>query len=239
MCIRDRLSIIFSSFLVTSKKNRKKISVTRSNSKVDLIWPYSKINLPRTNSIFLPRDCFSYSSSSSSLSSRTALIFVHAVPRHCPHAGEQSSPCLRQLHLAEAQSVAQLQRIILSKDSGAAGRSVFTGITWLPLSFQPKSSNCIPSPRHCHCLTSRKTLRLWYLAAADVAAGSGAISVDLWLPLFRSTGDGGGYQRSLLVFLHTARLEHSLPLSQLRLDLIPGCRIPSLDLGSKQIHHIF
>ena len=235
-----QLSIIFSSFLVTSKKKkRKKISVTRSNSKVDLIWPYSKINLPRTNSIFLPRDCFSYSSSSSSLSSRTALIFVHTVPRHCPHAGEQSSPCLRQLHLAEAQSVAQLQRIILRKDSGAAGRSVFTGITWLPLSFQPKSSNCIPSPRHCHCLTSRKTLRLWYLADLNVGGGSGAISVDLWLPLFRSTGGGGGYRRSLLVFLHTARLEHSLPLSQLRLELIPGCRIPSLALGSKQIHHIF
>ena len=151
---------------------------------------------------------------------------MHAVPRHCPHAGEQYSPCLRQLHLAEAQSVAQLQRIILSKDSGAAGRSVFTGITWLPLSFQLQSSNCTPSPRHCHCLTCRKTLRLWYLAAADVGGGSGAISVDLSLPLFRSTGGGGGYRRPLLVLLHTARLEHSLPLSQLRLELIQGCRIP-------------
>ena len=155
------LSIMFSSFLVTSKKKnekKKKFAVTQSNSKVDFIWPYSKINLSRTNSIFLPSDCFSYSSSSSSLSPRTALIFVHAVPRHCPHAGEQSSPCLRKLHLAEAQSVAQLQRTILSKDSGAAGRSVVTWITWLPLSFQPLSSNCIPLPRNCHCLTCRKAV---------------------------------------------------------------------------------
>lgn len=43
---------------------------------------------------------------------------MHAVPRHCPYAEEQSNPCLRQLHLAEAQPVAQLQRIILSKDTG-------------------------------------------------------------------------------------------------------------------------
>ena len=42
------LSIMFSSFLVTSKKNEKKknkFAVTQSNSKVDLFWPYSKINL--------------------------------------------------------------------------------------------------------------------------------------------------------------------------------------------------
>ena len=66
------------------KKKRKKIAVIQSSSNVDLIWPYSKINLARTNSIFLPRDCFSYSSSSLSLSPRTALILVHATPRHCP-----------------------------------------------------------------------------------------------------------------------------------------------------------
>ena len=126
------------------------------------IWPCNKINLARNNSIFLLSECFSYSSSSSSLSPITALIFVHAVLRHCPYAEEQFNPCLRQLHLAEAQPVAQLQRIILSK------WSLVTGITWLPLSFQPQSSNCIPSLRHCHCSTCKKTLRLWYLAAEDV-----------------------------------------------------------------------
>ena len=68
--------------------------------------------------------------------------------------------------------------------------------------------------------------------------GACAVSVDLWLPLFRSTGGSGGYRASLLVSLHTAPLEHSLPLSQPRLELIPGCRIPLLDLGSRQIHHI-
>ena len=69
--------------------------------------------------------------------------------------------------------------------------------------------------------------------------GSGAVSVDLWLPRFRSTGGSLGYggSKNLLVFLHTAPLEHSLPLSQPRLELIPGCRI--VDLGSRQIHHIF
>ena len=30
--------------------------------------------------------------------------FVHAVPLHWPHAGEHSRPCLRQVHLALAQS---------------------------------------------------------------------------------------------------------------------------------------
>ena len=69
--------------------------------------------------------------------------------------------------------------------------------------------------------------------------GSGAVSVDLWLPLFRSTGGSLGYRgsKNLLVFLHTAPLEHSLPLSQPRLKWIPGCRI--VDLGSRQIHHNF
>ena len=69
--------------------------------------------------------------------------------------------------------------------------------------------------------------------------GSGAVSVDLWLPRFRSTGSSLGYRgsKNLLVFLHTAPLEHSIPLSQPRLELIPGCRI--VDLGSRQIHHIF
>ena len=147
---------------------------------------------------------------------------MRAVPRHCPHAGEQSSPCLRQLHLAEAQSVAQLQRIILSKDSGAAGRSVVTANTWLPLSFQPLSSNCIPLPRHCHCLTCRKAVVSG--CCGCLGGGSGVVSVDLWLPLFRSTCGSGGYRGSLLVFLHTAPLEYSLPLSQPRLELIPGCR---------------
>ena len=69
--------------------------------------------------------------------------------------------------------------------------------------------------------------------------GFGAVSVDLCLPLFLSTGGSGGYCVSLLVFLRTEPLEHSLPLSQPQLVLIPGCRIPSLDLGSRQIDHIF
>ena len=123
----------------------------------------------------------------------------------------------------------------MSKDSGAAGRSVVTAITWLPLSFQPLSSNCIPLPRHCHCLTCRKAVVSG--CCGCLGGGSGVVSVDLWLPLFRSTCGSGDYRGSLLVFLHTAPLEHSLPLSQPRLELIPGCRI--VDLGSRQIQHIF
>lgn len=63
--------------------------------------------------------------------------FVHAVPLHWPHAGEHSRPCLRQVHLALAQSDEQLHLIICRSDSGAAGRSVIRGSTWPSVTFHP------------------------------------------------------------------------------------------------------
>ena len=63
--------------------------------------------------------------------------FVHAVPLHWPHAGEHSRPCLRQVHLALAQSDEQLHLIICRSDSGAAGRSVIRWSTWPSVTFHP------------------------------------------------------------------------------------------------------
>ena len=63
--------------------------------------------------------------------------FVHAVPLHWPHAGEHSRPCLRQVHLALAQSDEQLHLIICRSDSGVAGRSVIRGSTWPSITFHP------------------------------------------------------------------------------------------------------
>ena len=63
--------------------------------------------------------------------------FVHAVPPHWSHAGENSSPCLRQVHLALAQSDEQLHLIICRSDSDAAGRSVIRGSTWPSVTFHP------------------------------------------------------------------------------------------------------
>ena len=47
--------------------------------------------------------------------------FVHAVPLHWPHVGEHSSPCLRQVHVALAQSDEQLQLIICRSDPLTGG----------------------------------------------------------------------------------------------------------------------
>ena len=71
-----------------------------------------------------------------SCSSNGIAEFVHAVPLHWPHAGEHSRPCLRQVHLALAQSDEPLQLIICRRsDSGEAGRSVIGGSTWPSVTF--------------------------------------------------------------------------------------------------------
>ena len=46
-------------------------------------------------------------------------------------------PCLRQVHLALAQSDEQLHLIICRSHSGAAGRSVIRGTTWPSVTFHP------------------------------------------------------------------------------------------------------
>ena len=64
-------------------------------------------------------------------------LYVHTVPLHWPYAGEHSKPCLRQVHLALAQSDEPLNLINCRSDSGAAGRSVIRGSTWPSVTFHP------------------------------------------------------------------------------------------------------
>ena len=73
--------------------------------------------------------------------------YIRCLP-HRSHAREQSIQCLRQVHFAVEQSVAQLHWMNFSRDSGAV------------TSFHPGPA--IASP------TCRSTLKMWYLAADDV-----------------------------------------------------------------------
>ena len=137
-------------------------------------WNFTIFRKPKgqSSSSSSSSSSLSSSSSSSSLSSTWLLEFVHAVPLHWPHAGDHSKSCLRQVHLALAQSSEQLHLIILRRDSGAADKSVITGTTWSTFTIQPQSATDMPSSSPLHCLIWRYTLWLWYLAAADVGGRS-------------------------------------------------------------------
>ena len=81
---------------------------------------------PSSHSLFFIYQLHCPSSSSSS-STMKLPAFEQADPWQCPQATEHFIPCLMQLHLAFWQLVRQLHRMILSKSSGAGGKSVIVG----------------------------------------------------------------------------------------------------------------
>ena len=64
---------------------------------------------------------------SSMSSSSTADELLQLVPRHSPQATEHSSSIFLHVHLRDLQSLLQLQRTILIRASGAAGKSIVVG----------------------------------------------------------------------------------------------------------------
>ena len=85
---------------------------------------------------------WSSASSESSSATSTVLPFVHEVPWQWPQASVHFRPFLRQVHLAEVQSVVQSHQMTLSSSGGAGGRSVNTGEYPESVSFQPHDSSC-------------------------------------------------------------------------------------------------
>ena len=69
-------------------------------------------------------------SSKSSSSSRLS-EFVRPNPLQLPHAGEHFTLCFLHVHLILLQSVWQLHLTIFRSSSGAGGKSVSTGISFL------------------------------------------------------------------------------------------------------------
>ena len=76
----------------------------------------------------------------SSSSRITPSTLVQAVPLQLPHAGEHFTLYFLHVHLIVLQSVWQLHLIILSRSSGAGGKSVNNGIRVPSHSFHPHSS---------------------------------------------------------------------------------------------------
>ena len=111
---------------------------------------------------------WSSASSESSSATSTVLPFVHEVPWQWPQASVHFRPFLRQVHLAEVQSVVQSHRMTLSSSGGADGRSVNTGEYPESVSFQPHDSSCKLQWGFFHWQICRYTLSLWNFEAAVV-----------------------------------------------------------------------
>ena len=100
--------------------------------------------------------------------SSNVLAFEHEEPRQCPQAIEHFIPCFLQVHLAVAQSVVQLHRIIFKSSAGAGGISISIGCNPVSLRTHPHSSGSKSHWGSFHWFVCRKTRLLWNLAEAEV-----------------------------------------------------------------------
>ena len=118
----------------------------------------------------------------------SSIKFSHERPIQFPHACIQLIPFFRQVHERVPHVfldvVLQLQRITLSRASGAIGLSVITGTSWPFTICHPHSCGTKPQsiPSFCVLIISKWTRNEWkYVAPYDGRNSAGSTSLEVML----------------------------------------------------------